>query len=382
MPLEHVLHRARRPLALAASTVLLGTSIAYATGEVGSPKSASSVTTAAAGVQLVDDDGDRPMFDLPAMAPGETASSCIAVTNTSTVPVELRLHTARTGTLQSFMRLDVERGTQKSATSKSCDGFQPTATVWSGALNEFPAPGQAGVADGSLAAGARRVYRYTASVIDDNAAQDRSANVSFSFSGTGEPPAEPAAPAAPEPAPVPQPDPAPAPAASPAPPAPAPAAPAAPTPAVVPAPEVPVPVITAPGEACTTYTMPEPVARTVAVTRRVRAQLTVTQTGRGTRRERLRVNVALKNAQGKTLINRGWANVTIKRNGRLVARATRRPFTALLKPSAFRTGGNRVQVLIRNRHGRTTRATFRLVVGKQRLGTRVSCVIAGERTAR
>ncbi|MEA2317747.1 MAG: hypothetical protein QOD44_1936, partial [Solirubrobacteraceae bacterium] len=98
----------------------------------------------------------------------------------------------------------------------------------------------------------------------------------------------------------------------------------------------------------------------------------------GTRNERLRLNVALKTAGGKTLINRGWANVTILRNGKLVAQARKRPFTALLKPGTFRTGVNRVQIVIRNRHGKTTRATFRLNLGTVRVGTKTSCVIAGD----
>jgi hypothetical protein len=376
MPLETFRHRARRPFAVAASTVLLGTSIAYAAGDVGRPKTPSDVTAAAAGaISLADDDGGRPMFDLPAMGPGQTTSSCIAVTNTSPVPVDLRLHTRRTGTLDRFMRLDVERGARTSAAFNSCDGFEPAAMVWSGSLDEFPSEGAAGVADGALAAGARRVYRFTASVVDDNAAQDRSANVSFSFSGTGEPPVEPVAPAEPQPQPLPEPQPqaepvpAPAPVPQPAAAAPAPAAPAA---------EAPVPLVTAPGQTCTTYSMARPVQRTVAITGRVRAALRISQIGRGTRNERLRLNVALKTAGGKTLINRGWANVTILRNGKLVAQARKRPFTALLKPGTFRTGVNRVQIVIRNRHGQTTRATFRLNLGTVRVGTQTSCVIAGD----
>jgi hypothetical protein len=305
------------------------------------------------------------------MAPGQTASSCIAVTNTSPVPVDLRLHTRRTGTLDRFIRLDVERGSRTSAISNSCDGFEPAAMVWSGSLDQFPSEGAPGVPDGALPAGARRVYRYTASVVDDNAAQDRSASVSFSFSGTGEPPVEPAPPAEPLPEPQPQAEPVPAPA-----PAPAPQAAAA-----APAAAVPVPIVTAPGQTCTTYYMARPAQRTVAITGRVSAALTVSQIGRGTRNERLRLSVALKTAGGKTLINRGWANVTILRNGKRVAQSRKRPFTVLLKPGTFRTGVNRIQVVIRNRHGLKTRATFRLNLGKVRVGTQTSCVIAGDTPA-
>jgi hypothetical protein len=349
-----IFHRARRPAALAATAALLGTSMAYAAGVVGSPAAAPR-TAASAGIELVSDDAGTPLFQVAGMRVGDAASSCIAVTNRSEVPVDVALHTRTTGDLDRFLRLDVERGTAGSRPSRSCDGFTAEATVFTGSLAEFPSADAPGVADGALEAGGTRVYRYTATLQGDDAVQGRSAGVAFVFSGTGEP--------KPEPKPEPAPAPAPAP---------------APKPAPQPLDGVPVPLETRPGESCTTYYLADGFNRSVNVARRVKAQLTVTQSGRGTRSERLRVSVALKTATGKTLINKGWANVTFKRNGKVVGRTSKRPFNVLMKPSAFRTGPNRVQVLIKNRHGKSTQATFGLDFGKALLREQTVCVIRGQ----
>jgi hypothetical protein len=348
MPPHPFLHRGRRPVALAATAALLGTSAAYAVGVIGGP--AEAPRAANDPIVLIDDDGGRAMFTMLNMGPGATAQSCIAVTNGSPVPVDVALHARRAGDIDPHIRLDVDRGTGKAAGSSACDGFAAGERVWTGPLDSFPAPGDAGVRDGTMAAGATRVYRYTATLSTDDAAQGRASDVTFTFIGTGEPP-------------VPTPTPTASPAATPTPVAPA---------------DVPVEIPTAPGETCSTYYLGSTVKRTVKVAVRVRAQIEVTQVGRGTAQERLRFAVKLTNLKGKVLTVKGYANVTFKRNGKTIARTKKRPFVVLMKTSAFRTGRNKVSVEIRNRHGKRTRGTFVLNLGKALLDQQTVCVIKKE----
>jgi hypothetical protein len=348
MSLHTFLSRARRPAAVAVSAALLGASMTYAAGIVGQPADPQeTAAAAAAGIRLVDDDGDKPMFTLPGMAPGETASSCIAVTNGGSVPVEVALHARKAGNLDQYIGLAVERGAGKASGSLACTGFASRGQVWSGSLADFPSTSQAGVKDGTLDAGATRVYRYTATLSADNAAQARTSNVAFTFSGTGEPPAPVATPTA------------------------------APTPVATPVPEVElIPIETKPGETCITYHLQGgQVMKKVKVTKRIGAQLKIRQIAPGTAKERLTLQVSLKNWRGRTLFSKAWAKVTFRRNGKVIGRPKRRPFKVAMKPSALRTGDNRLNILIRNRHGKSSRAKFVLTVGKALRGTETVCFI-------
>jgi hypothetical protein len=338
MSLHTASRRARRALAIAAGTGLLGGSIAYATGVVGEPSPAPRASTSP--ISLVDNDGGRPLFSLANMSPGDTATSCIAVTNESPVPVDVALHAAPTGTLDGYLGLTVERGTASAPQPGSCAGFSKEAGVWTGTLADFPRPGQAGVADTALGAGATRIYRYTATLRDigGNAAQGRTSTVSFAFSGTGEPPV-------------------PAPTATPAPPA-----------------DVPILIDTKPGEVCTTYFLEGgQVQRTVRLRKRVNATLAIRQVGKGAA-QRLQLSTALKTSTGKTLINKGWANVTYTQNGKKIATTKKRPFRVNVKPSSLKTGTNTLGVLVRDRHGKKTKASFRLDISKALLNNRTVCV--------
>jgi hypothetical protein len=279
------------------------------------------------------------------MSPGDTATSCIAVTNESPVPVDVALHAAPTGTLGGYLGLTVERGTASAPQPGSCAGFSREAGVWTGTLADFPRPGQAGVADTALGAGATRVYRYTATLRDvgGNGAQGRASTVSFAFSGTGEPPV------------------------------PAPTATPAPAPVTPPA-DVPILIDTKPGEVCTTYFLEGGrVQRTVRLRKRVTAVLVISKVGRGAA-ERLQLTTSLKAANGKVLINKGWADVTYTQNGKKIARTKRRPFRVNVKPSSLKTGTNTLGVLVRDRHGKKTRASFRLDTSKALLNNRTVCV--------
>jgi hypothetical protein len=68
-------------------------------------------TFAAGTVVLSDDDGGAAMFTLPGLDPGETATRCIDVAYTGSLPALVRLRASTTGTgLDSALDLVVTRG--------------------------------------------------------------------------------------------------------------------------------------------------------------------------------------------------------------------------------------------------------------------------------
>jgi hypothetical protein len=89
-------------------------------------------------VALADDDTDRSLFDVPAMAPGQRYENCITVTyagmqNQAAVALAARA----TGELARGMRmtLDVGRG----GGFGSCAGFTPERALYDGGVEEFAA---------------------------------------------------------------------------------------------------------------------------------------------------------------------------------------------------------------------------------------------------
>jgi hypothetical protein len=345
--------RAARVVAMAAAAALTSCAFAYAAGLVGEP--APVRQSAADPISLRDNDNDQPLFSLTNMAPGQTASACIALTNESSVPVDITLNSTVTGSLADFLDLQVERGSGDPAAPGSCAAFAKDADVWSGLLRDFPSPDQTGITDAALAAGATRVYRYTASMRDDNAAQGLASDVSFDFNGTGEPPAIPA-PTLPE-VPIPTPGP---------------GAGKAPTPA----PDRLVPIPSRPGEACSSYHFLG--GRVVRTTRRkrTRARLVISRVGRG-KAQQLQLTTSLKGANGRKLPKKRWLRVEYWRDGKKIGMSQRRPFRVAIKPNALRTGLNKLQVRVRGRKGRTrtVKATFSLTIGKALLNGETVCVV-------
>jgi hypothetical protein len=93
-------------------------------------------------IALTDDDAAVRLFTATDLKPGDTATRCIAVTSTSTLPVDVRLYvTGRSSTnqLSRWTTISVRVGTGGS--SSSCSGFtaNPTTALWTGSLATFPA---------------------------------------------------------------------------------------------------------------------------------------------------------------------------------------------------------------------------------------------------
>ncbi len=143
---------------------------------------------AAGTVVLVDDDTGSAMFSVSNMKPGDSSQTCIAVTyNGTVVPADVVEYVSAgdlTGTgLGTYLNLTIERGTGGSF--GNCTGFTAEATDYSGTLAGFAAA-STDFASGAgtwapAAQGESKVYRITATLQDDNAAQGLNATVTFTW---------------------------------------------------------------------------------------------------------------------------------------------------------------------------------------------------------
>ena len=108
--------------------VLIGVFAALSLAEVG--------TDPGTGVdgKLTDDDGGAPLFNAPALHPGEQVSSCIEIKYSGTEDAPVKLAGRGSGALDQYMDMDVERGT--GGGYGNCSGFTGTK-IFSGTLAEF-----------------------------------------------------------------------------------------------------------------------------------------------------------------------------------------------------------------------------------------------------
>lgn len=167
---------------------------------------------------LVDDDGGRPMFTVPALAPGKTFTRCIRVTYRGR-GARLRLTGDIGGSgLAEQLRLRIERGS--GGGYDSCSGFRGTA-IYDGSVDSLRGNGARVAHD--LKPGDEPTYRFTVSAPHDLAADALTATAAFTWEATEGPGSGPSDAGSDDPAPG-------APSA-PAPAAPAPSAPASPAPA-------------------------------------------------------------------------------------------------------------------------------------------------------
>ena len=87
-------------------------------------------------VTLTDDDAGAPLFELPALLPGQTAENCIEVSYAGTVfPATVRLSGNGSGPLASSLVMTVDAGS--GGEFDDCSGFQPGPELFSGTLGSF-----------------------------------------------------------------------------------------------------------------------------------------------------------------------------------------------------------------------------------------------------
>lgn len=123
---------------------------------------------------LSDDDGDRPLFDVPALAPGDRVRRCIRVRHNGEVADDIGVRARTDGPLAERVRLTVARADGDVSDCASLDGVVVFRGTLAGSQTELAdaRPWRAGAEDVAT-------YRLTLAAPDDLAAQDSSASVDF-----------------------------------------------------------------------------------------------------------------------------------------------------------------------------------------------------------
>jgi predicted ribosomally synthesized peptide with SipW-like signal peptide len=171
----------------AGSAAVAGTWSAFSstTGSTGNSFSAGTV-------HLTDNDVGAAMLSLSNARPGDSTTGCILVTYGGTLDAAVKLHASVSGALAPYLTLTVTRGTDSSPAFSSCASFTPDLTdylgagagiVYSGLLSAFPASWAAGLVDvdGTWTAGETRSYRLRVELVDDEAAENKTATATFTW---------------------------------------------------------------------------------------------------------------------------------------------------------------------------------------------------------
>jgi hypothetical protein len=144
-------------------------------------------------VTLSDDDTGSAMFNATGLTTNSTGSKCIKVTYTGDVAAPIKLYAANlTGNLGAQLALTVEIGSAAGAgTFADCTGFTPSSTLYSpGTLNAFSGAYTNyanGLATGWTPStnGDYRVFKFTYTVANNNAANGQNCQVDFSWEAVG-----------------------------------------------------------------------------------------------------------------------------------------------------------------------------------------------------
>jgi hypothetical protein len=139
-------------------------------------------------IELGDDDADTAMFtDGTVLAPGTTHSRCITVAHAGQAdPAAVQLYAAQvSGDLAPYLDLVVELGPATDDPFRSCAGFVPATTVYSGTLADFAATHAdyaSGVGTWTPVDGRdARTFRFSLGVRDVPAAEGKAAAFGFTW---------------------------------------------------------------------------------------------------------------------------------------------------------------------------------------------------------
>jgi predicted ribosomally synthesized peptide with SipW-like signal peptide len=92
-------------------------------------------------VELADNDGGTALYSMPTAAPGDSATRCIQVTYSGSLPADVAIYTDDAiGALGSEVTLDIDAGTQDPFAA-DCTGFAADAggALFNGSLASFAA---------------------------------------------------------------------------------------------------------------------------------------------------------------------------------------------------------------------------------------------------
>jgi predicted ribosomally synthesized peptide with SipW-like signal peptide len=151
----------------------------------------------AGSVSVTDNDAGASLLTLTNAKPGDIASGCIVVTYGGSLPANVRLYGATTGTgLDQYLTLKVTRGTISAPTAGSCTGFTADSTnyitqgagvVYNGNLSAWPSTSATALDDPTTAAkeiwnqNEKHAYRLDVTVQNDPLGQGKTATESFTW---------------------------------------------------------------------------------------------------------------------------------------------------------------------------------------------------------
>jgi hypothetical protein len=156
----------------------------------GSTGNASDVVTA--GTVTIGTNAGSAILSMAGGRPGSTATGCIKVTFTGSLPSTVRLYQTLSGTLAPYLTMTVTRGSYDS----TCSSFTADATnyigagagvIYSGLLSGFPTTYGAGLVDPTAGSpetwttGEVHAYRFVVTLNDDDNAQGLSSSATFTW---------------------------------------------------------------------------------------------------------------------------------------------------------------------------------------------------------
>ncbi len=171
-----------------ASTVLGGGTMAALSGTTENAANSFSAGT----VVLTDNDAGTALLSLANARPGAPVSNCLQVSYTGSLTAGVRLYGTYAGALSPYVKITVTRGTDAAPSFGSCTTFvADTANhrglgagiLFSGPLSTFPTTFATGLVDptATWATNTRISYRFSAEILDTNAAQGLTSTAGFTW---------------------------------------------------------------------------------------------------------------------------------------------------------------------------------------------------------
>ena len=130
-------------------------------------------------VYIQDNDGAQVMYDLTNQKPLASVEKCIKVTYSGTLDSAVMLYASAPGTFGDYVDLKIEEGADNSDAFPSCTNFVPDgAAIYNGELDDFASTHSnfsnglptTDSDDGDWQTSDTRVYRFTVTLQDNNAA--------------------------------------------------------------------------------------------------------------------------------------------------------------------------------------------------------------------
>lgn len=150
---------------------------------------ASSTNTFTAGTVVLSANGSgQQLFNLPTMKPGDSATECVEVSYSGTLPAGVQLYGSEAGTLAPNLATTIVRGTFPGAAPSNfgCAGFTPDSgggILFSNTLDQIPTSASPITDPGSWTNGSVHDYKITVTLPSNapNSAQGEPASAAFTW---------------------------------------------------------------------------------------------------------------------------------------------------------------------------------------------------------